>query len=140
MWKMGPRLEWLTTIKTTNRGRSERAAGSGQRAADLLEMAGHQNKTPETTSPNLHPAGSGRFNRFLKRLAPGLITGASDDDPSGIATYATAGASLGFATLWTAIFTFPMMIVIEYVCAKVGLVSGAGLANAIKTQYSRKVL
>jgi NRAMP (natural resistance-associated macrophage protein)-like metal ion transporter len=78
--------------------------------------------------------------RFFKMLGPGLITGASDDDPSGIATYATAGAALGFATLWTAILTFPMMVAVEYVCAKVGLVTGAGLANAIKKNYSQKVL
>ncbi|HSP63846.1 MAG TPA: hypothetical protein VLQ90_12745, partial [Pyrinomonadaceae bacterium] len=62
--------------------------------------------------------------RFFKLLGPGLITGASDDDPSGIGTYTTAGASLGFATLWTAPLTFPLMLAVQYICAKVGLVSG----------------
>src|SRR5438477_11639929 len=99
-----------------------------------------QNKTQRTRVESPHSAASSRIARFLNILGPGLITGASDDDPSGIATYATAGASLGFATLWTAVLTFPMMIAVEYVCAKVGMVSGAGLANAIKKHYSHKVL
>src|SRR5437660_1742516 len=64
------------------------------------------------------------IKRFLKLLGPGLITGASDDDPSGIGTYTTTGASLGFATLWTALVTFPLMTVVQYICAKVGMVSG----------------
>src|SRR5512146_3340855 len=58
--------------------------------------------------------------RFVKILGPGLITGASDDDPSGIGTYATAGASLGYAILWTALITFPLMSAVQYICAKVG--------------------
>ena len=78
--------------------------------------------------------------RFLKILGPGLITGASDDDPSGIGTYTTAGASLGFATLWTALFTFPLMAVVQYLCAKVGMVSGRGLAGVLKRHYSPWVL
>src|SRR5437763_1181404 len=73
-------------------------------------------------------------------LGPGLITGASDDDPSGIGTYTTAGASLGFATLWTALFTFPLMAVEQYLCAKVGMVSGRGLAGVQKRHYSPWVL
>jgi NRAMP (natural resistance-associated macrophage protein)-like metal ion transporter len=85
-------------------------------------------------------ADKSRNKSLLKTLGPGLITGAADDDPSGIATYATAGASFGFATLWTALLTFPMMVVVEYICAKVGMVSGAGLAHAIKQRYSRRVL
>jgi NRAMP (natural resistance-associated macrophage protein)-like metal ion transporter len=80
------------------------------------------------------------IKRFLKILGPGLITGASDDDPSGIGTYTTAGASLGFATLWTALFTFPLMAVVQYLCAKVGMVSGRGLAGVLKRYYSPWVL
>src|SRR5438270_5994517 len=80
------------------------------------------------------------IKRFLKILGPGLITGASDDDPSGIGTYTTAGASLGFATLWTALFTFPLMAVVQYLCAKVGMVSGRGLAGVLKRHYSPWVL
>jgi NRAMP (natural resistance-associated macrophage protein)-like metal ion transporter len=78
--------------------------------------------------------------RFFKVLGPGLITGASDDDPSGIGTYAVAGASLGFATLWTALFTFPLMAAVQFICAKVGLVSGMGLAGVLRRHYSRPLL
>jgi NRAMP (natural resistance-associated macrophage protein)-like metal ion transporter len=88
-------------------------------------------------------AGRGRFKRigrFIGVLGPGLITGASDDDPSGIATYAMAGASLGFATLWTAILTLPFMAAIQFTCAKIGLVSGTGLASVLRQHYSRRPL
>ena len=78
--------------------------------------------------------------RFLKILGPGLVTGASDDDPSGIGTYAVAGASLGFAGLWTALATFPMMTVVQFICAKVGMVTGAGLARVLRRHYSKVVL
>lgn len=80
------------------------------------------------------------LKRFFKILGPGLITGASDDDPSGIGTYAVAGASLGFATLWTAFFTFPLMAAVQYICAKVGMVSGMGLAGVLRRHYSRPLL
>lgn len=78
--------------------------------------------------------------RFLDRLGPGLITGASDDDPSGIGTYSQAGASLGFATLWTAIVTLPLMIVVQHICAKIGMCSGRGLAGVLHRYYSKKLL
>ena len=80
------------------------------------------------------------IKRFFKLLGPGLITGASDDDPSGIATYTTAGASLGFATLWTAPLTFPLMLAVQYICAKVGMVCGMGLASVLRRHYSRWIL
>jgi NRAMP (natural resistance-associated macrophage protein)-like metal ion transporter len=80
------------------------------------------------------------IKRFLKLLGPGLITGAADDDPSGIGTYSIAGASLGFATLWTAIITLPLMAVVQFVCAKVGLVTGRGLAGVLRHHYSRKIV
>jgi len=70
-------------------------------------------------------------------LGPGLITGASDDDPSGIGTYTTAGASLGFATLWTAILTLPMMAAVQFICAKIGMVSGRGLSGVLRKYYPR---
>lgn len=76
----------------------------------------------------------------LDRLGPGLITGASDDDPSGIGTYSQAGAALGYATLWTAIVTLPLMIVVQHICAKIGMVSGRGLAGVLKRYYSKKLL
>lgn len=78
--------------------------------------------------------------KLLNRLGPGLITGASDDDPSGIGTYTQAGAALGYATLWTAIVTLPLMIVVQHVCAKIGMCSGRGLAGVLKRYYSKKLL
>src|SRR5437879_63687 len=80
------------------------------------------------------------FKRFLKILGPGLITGASDDDPSGIGTYSMAGASLGYATLWMALITFPLMASAQFICAKVGLVSGMGLAGVLRKHYPRWLL
>lgn len=80
------------------------------------------------------------IKRFLNRLGPGLITGASDDDPSGIGTYTQAGAALGFATLWTAIVTLPLMIVVQHICAKIGMVSGRGLAGVLHKYYPRWLL
>jgi NRAMP (natural resistance-associated macrophage protein)-like metal ion transporter len=83
---------------------------------------------------------SNPLKRFFKMLGPGLITGASDDDPSGIGTYSQAGASLGFVTLWTAIVTLPLMAVVQYTCAKIGMVTGRGLAGVLRRNYSRKLL
>lgn len=83
---------------------------------------------------------SNPVKRFLKLLGPGFITGASDDDPSGIGTYAVAGASLGFSTLWTALVTFPLMTSVQYICGKVGMVSGMGLAGVLRRHYSRWLL
>ncbi len=73
-------------------------------------------------------------------LGPGLTTGASDDDPSGIATYSQAGAQYGFGLLWLAAFTFPLMAVVQEMCARIGLVTGRGLAGNIRTFFPRKVL
>jgi NRAMP (natural resistance-associated macrophage protein)-like metal ion transporter len=81
-----------------------------------------------------------RLKRFLKILGPGLVTGASDDDPSGIGTYVSAGASLGFTSLWMALFTFPLMAAVQYICAKIGMVSGKGVAGVLRENYSRKLL
>jgi NRAMP (natural resistance-associated macrophage protein)-like metal ion transporter len=73
----------------------------------------------------------------LRKLGPGLITGAADDDPSGISTYSVAGASFGYATLWTAILTFPLMAAVQLMCARLGMVTGQGLASVIRTRYAR---
>lgn len=80
------------------------------------------------------------LTRFIRVLGPGLITGASDDDPSGIATYSQAGAQFGLSTLWTALFTFPLMATIQNMCARVGLVTQHGLAVTVKTHYPRVIL
>ena len=76
----------------------------------------------------------------LKHLGPGLITGAADDDPSGIATYSQAGAQFGFGMLWTVVFTYPLMCGIQMVSARLGCLSGRGLAANIKVQYPKPVL
>jgi NRAMP (natural resistance-associated macrophage protein)-like metal ion transporter len=76
----------------------------------------------------------------VKRLGPGLITGAADDDPSGIATYSQAGAQFGFSMLWTVIITLPLMVAIQMVSARIGFVTGRGLAANIKSAFSRPVL
>jgi NRAMP (natural resistance-associated macrophage protein)-like metal ion transporter len=78
--------------------------------------------------------------RFFKVLGPGFVTGAADDDPSGIGTYATAGASLGFGTLWTPLVTFPLMAGVQLVCARIGMVTGRGLAGVLRQHYPRGLL
>ena len=75
--------------------------------------------------------------RYLKILGPGLVTGAADDDPSGITTYSMAGASLGYGMLWMAVVTLPLMAAVQLICARVGLVTGRGLAAANRSHYPR---
>jgi NRAMP (natural resistance-associated macrophage protein)-like metal ion transporter len=121
----------------------------------ILMAATRQIETEDSRPPQIpqkEPAGGtgtleaavrkepNRVKRFLKILGPGLITGASDDDPSGIGTYAVAGATLGFTTLWTALVTFPLMAGVQFICAKVGMVSGMGLAGVLRRHYPRPLL
>ena len=81
-----------------------------------------------------------RLLRLAKVLGPGLITGAADDDPSAVGTYAVAGASLGFAPLWTAPLTMPLMATAVYLCGKLGMVSGLGLGGVLRRYYPRWLL
>jgi len=83
-----------------------------------------------------HPPGKG----FLARLGPGLITGASDDDPSGIATYSQAGAQFGYAMCWVMLFCFPLMCAIQEISARIGRVTGQGIAGNIRAHYPRPLL
>lgn len=85
-------------------------------------------------------ANASPIRRFLRKLGPGLITGASDDDPSGISTYSMAGAALGYSILWTALVTFPLMAGVQYICSKIGHVSGHGLAGVLRRHYPRALL
>ncbi len=80
------------------------------------------------------------LEEYWDTLGPGLTTGASDDDPSGIATYSQAGAQYGFKFLWLSWFTFPLMAVVQEMCARIGIVTGHGLAANIKRKYSRGAL
>jgi len=95
-------------------------------------------------NPPVKNAETGRGHNLLRRsfavLGPGLITGAADDDPSGISTYSVAGAAYGYATLWIALLTFPLMAAIQLMCARLGMVTGRGLAAAVRIYYPRWVL
>ncbi len=81
-----------------------------------------------------------KLRRFFSRLGPGFITGASDDDPSGIATYSQTGAQFGYSQLWTALFSFPFMTVIQEMCGRIGMVTGRGLSGVIRKHYSKQIL
>lgn len=81
-----------------------------------------------------------KLHQSWKKLGPGLVTGASDDDPSGIATYSQAGAAFGLATLWTALIAFPLMASIQQMCARIGLITSQGLTGTLKKHYPRPVL
>jgi NRAMP (natural resistance-associated macrophage protein)-like metal ion transporter len=80
------------------------------------------------------------FVRFFGNLGPGLITGAADDDPSGIATYSTAGALLGTGQLWTALITWPLMASVQMMCARIGMVTGQGLAGALHKKFPKPLI
>jgi NRAMP (natural resistance-associated macrophage protein)-like metal ion transporter len=116
------------------------AAGNGREHAN-----GQSSSEPDgTIGPGAREAAlSGEPSlprRFLKMLGPGIISGASDDDPASIGTCAQLGASLGFATLWTMLVTVPLMAALQYVSAKIGLVTGNGLAGVIRQHYPRWLL
>jgi Mn2+/Fe2+ NRAMP family transporter len=80
------------------------------------------------------------IRRFFAALGPGVVTGAADDDPSGIATYSIAGAQLGTAMLWTAFITWPLMGCVQFMCARIGMVTGVGLAGALRKKFPLQLL
>src|SRR5690349_4483049 len=82
----------------------------------------------------------GTIKRFLSVLGPGVITGAADDDPSGIATYSIAGSQLGTSLLWTALITWPLMGCVQFMCARIGMVTGMGLGNALRKKGPRSLM
>ncbi len=87
-----------------------------------------------------YPPEKGKFRKFFTELGPGLTTGAADDDPSGIATYSQTGAQFGYGQLWTALYMLPFMIAVQEACARIGMVTGKGIAGVIKEHYSKVVL
>jgi Mn2+/Fe2+ NRAMP family transporter len=91
-------------------------------------------------APKKTPERPGPVRRFFSLLGPGLITGAADDDPSGIATYSIAGAALGTSLLWTAFLTWPLMAAVQMTCARIGMVTGRGLSGALKRRLPRWLL
>jgi NRAMP (natural resistance-associated macrophage protein)-like metal ion transporter len=88
-------------------------------------------------SPKIPPRG---VRHFFSELGPGLITGAADDDPSGISTYSVTGAAFGYTPLWTALFSFPLMVSVQLMCARLGMVTGRGLAGVLRRTYPPWVL
>src|SRR5580658_934160 len=81
-----------------------------------------------------------KIKGFWRILGPGLVTGAADDDPSGIATYSQTGAQFGYGQLWTALWMLPLMTAVQEACARIGLVTGKGITTIVKEQYSKTVL
>src|SRR5689334_5553417 len=97
-------------------------------------------RTPEPRPRARDNRGRSSFLGFFRNLGPGLITGAADDDPSGISTYSVTGATFGYAPLWTALFSFPLMAAVQLMCARLGMVTGRGLAGVVRKHQSRPVL
>ncbi len=81
-----------------------------------------------------------KTREYFDVLGPGLITGAADDDPSGIATYSQTGAQYGFQFIWLSLFTYPFMAIVQEMCARIGIVTGQGLAANIRHNYPKKIL
>ncbi len=101
------------------------------------------NPPPIKTTPPVEPKGAARpkgIEGFFADLGPGLVTGCADDDPSGISTYSMTGALFGYSFLWTAILTFPLMVSLQTMCGRLGMVTGRGLAGVVRIRYSRWVL
>ena len=92
-------------------------------------------------SDNQHPnSRRPRSRRLLKVLGPGLVTGAADDDPSGIGTYSQVGAQFGYSLSWTMLFSYPLMVSIQEICARIGATTGAGIAQNLRQHYPRPLL
>jgi NRAMP (natural resistance-associated macrophage protein)-like metal ion transporter len=108
--------------------------------AEALELGVEGGQKIAKTIPMTGQYPLKKARNFWYLLGPGLTTGASDDDPSGIATYSQAGAQYGFSLLWMAAFTFPLMAVVQEMCARIGLVTGRGLAGNIRIHFSERVL
>ncbi len=106
-------------------------------AAGLEATVGGSQKIVDSVSSHAHIKSA---RNYWKTLGPGLTTGASDDDPSGIATYSQTGSMYGFQLLWLALFTFPLMSVVQEMCARIGLVTGRGLAGNIRVFFPKWVL
>lgn len=100
----------------------------------------NNNSIPNSNLSPFNKLRLGSVSQLLRALGPGVITGAADDDPSGIATYSQAGAKYGLGMLWMTLFLLPTMIVIQEMCARIGLLSGNGLAALIKKKYNTKIV
>src|SRR5215468_5861016 len=103
----------------------------------IMKVRGQSHLMPESMIPDVRIQKEDRCasTGFLVRLGPGLITGAADDDPSGIATYSQVGAQFGYAMLWTMLFSFPLMAAMQEICARLGRITGVGIAANLKKAY-----
>src|SRR3954468_17806604 len=115
-----------------------RRLGAGM--ANRKKRASKQSGKAENRKPQAEAAKPFAFKDFIKSLGPGLITGASDDDPSGIGTYSQAGAQLGYSVGWTMLLTFPLMVSIQEISARVGRVTGHGIAGNVCRHYPAPLL
>ncbi|HEU0025918.1 MAG TPA: divalent metal cation transporter [Ktedonobacterales bacterium] len=132
---------------------ARRSTGDAAKAAKPANASDLTDSTPDvpksdppesparhSTGRRGHPHSLPRASRALRIIGPGLITGAADDDPSGIGTYSQSGAAFGYALLWTALYLLPLMIAIQEMCARIGLVTGQGLAGVVRRHYNRYIL
>jgi NRAMP (natural resistance-associated macrophage protein)-like metal ion transporter len=123
------------------------ASESSEPASGGTEHQGSPEATLQLRQRSLHrgrhrgmPHPLRRASRFLRVLGPGLVTGAADDDPSGIGTYSQSGAAFGAGLLWLALYMLPFMIVVQEMCGRVGLVTNKGIAGVVREHYRRRVL
>ena len=114
--------------------------GSGQQEFAAITRDPPPSENSEISQDGSPQGGKSRWRGLVQVLGPGLITGASDDDPSGIATYSQAGAQFGFQLIWTLVFSWPLMCVIQEISARIGRVTGRGIAGVIKRHYPPSVL
>ena len=126
----------------TNLGGSHADIQSAAVGDERMTKTKSSDKRPDNSPDGDARGGKARVSpwKILAVLGPGVITGAADDDPSGISTYSVAGAAYGYATLWIALLTFPLMSAVQLMCARLGMVTGRGLAAAVRDNYPRWVL
>lgn len=113
---------------------------SPQVPADAADTTGARAPSAFWRPPRGRPTPLPQLRRWLRIIGPGLITGAADDDPSGIGTYSQAGAAYGTGQLWLALYMLPLLIAVQEMCARIGLVTGQGIAAVVRQHYNRRVL
>jgi NRAMP (natural resistance-associated macrophage protein)-like metal ion transporter len=104
------------------------------------EVAKPEGENVGPPQPRQAKRGAGGVNRLLRMLGPGLVTGASDDDPSGIGTYSQVGAQFGYGLLWTMLISYPLMAAIQEISARIGRVTGCGIAANLRKSYPKPLL
>jgi NRAMP (natural resistance-associated macrophage protein)-like metal ion transporter len=115
-------------------------AGNSRKGRGKEEDKQQEEEREEENGKDLDVHHDKRSSKLLEKLGPGVITGASDEDPSGIATYAQAGTQFGFGLLWLVLILYPMKTVIQEMCGRIGLVTGSGVSAVIKHKYSKKIV